>query len=310
MSLVLILTSCQDKLDESYEYEAIKSELELGATSLAFIAEQQSKNVQIKCNSYWTASVPSSAASWLSLNANAGKGNGSLTISVSANPSVSSSRSGVITVSDGIKSVTINVTQEHSDEYLSANRTSLDFVYRGGSSYITIDSNVDWTASSNASWATVSYSSTQLTIKAAENLSYLSRTATVTVKGSSLTVPISISQDGVSEPTLSNFSVSSITQTSATVNFSFNSSDIPINYYGVCYSATEKEPTTNNGIERLASSYSGNATFSLSNLTKNTTYYVRPYVVTSIGTTYGSVVTFTTAKSNSPNEDDNPTPTY
>lgn len=311
LSLVLILTSCQDKLDESYEYEAIKSELELGATSLDFISEQQSKSVQIKCNSYWTASVSSSAASWLSVNTNGGKGNGGLTISVSANPSVTSDRSGIITVSDGIKSAMINVTQEHSDEYLTAKRTSLDFVYSGGSSYITIDSNVDWTASSNASWATVSYSSTQLTIQIAENLSYSSRTATVTVKGNSQTVPISISQNGINEPMLNDFSVSSITQTSAVCTFSYKSSDIRIERYGVCYSSTDKEPTTSNDTKSIsASSYNGTATLNLSDLTQNTTYYVRSYVTTSIDTTYGYVVQFTTTKSNSPDEGDNPTPNY
>ena len=310
LSLLLLLISCDQKLNDAYEYEAIKPELEVGVTSLDFSAKEQSQNVQIKCNSYWTVNVPSSA-SWLSLNTYAGKGNGTLSIQASTNTSVTSSRSGVITVSDGINSVTINVTQDPSDENLSASQSSLDFSYQGGTSDVTINSNVDWSASSNANWASVSYSSNQLTVNTSENLSYESRTATITVKGSALTIPISISQKGASVPKVNAVSVSSITQTSATCTFSYSSSDIRIERYGVCYSETEKEPTTSNKTSDVStSSYNNNVTLNLSDLTHNTTYYVRPYVTTSIGTTYGSVVSFTTVKINSPEEGDNPTPDY
>ena len=48
----------------------------------------------------------------------------------------------------------------------------------------------------------------------------------------------------------------------------------------------------------------------MTNLKQNTIYYVRPYVITSLGTTYGETESFTTLKSNSPDDDDNPTPTY
>lgn len=311
LTLLLILTSCQDKLVESYEYEAIKVEFEVGATSLAFNADQQSKGVQIKCNGYWTASVSSSASSWLYLNANEGKGNGMLTIHANANTSATSSRSGVVSVSNSIKTATIDVTQEPSDELLSASNTSLDYLYDGGTYYVTINSNVDWTASSNSNWLTLSQSSSQLTVRVDANYSYSPRTAAITIKGTALTISISVNQSGVSAPMVNVVHVSSITQTSAVCTFTYSSSDIRIGRYGVCYSATEKEPTTNNETKSVStSSYNGNASFSLSGLTQNRTYYVRPYVTTSIGTTYGSVVSFTTAKSNSPEEGDNPTPNY
>ena len=313
LSVILLMTSCEQNLDDAYEYEAIKSELEVGVASLAFTAEAQSQRIQIKCNSYWMVTVPSSA-SWLSLNAYEGKGNGSLIIGASANTSVTSSRSGVITISDGIKTASIKVTQEPSDEYLSANSTSLNFTYEGGTSYVAINSNVNWTATSNANWVTVSKSntSTQLIVRTAENLSsYSSRKSTITVKGDTQTILISVTQKGPSVPSVYSLSVSSITSTSAICTFSYDSSNIRIEQCGVCYSSTNKQPTLDdNKVYTSFSSYSWTPSFSLSGLTYNTTYYVCPYVTTSIGTTYGTVVSFTTANINSPNEDDNPTPNY
>ena len=119
---------------------------------------------------------------------------------------------------------------------------------------------------------------------------------------------ITVSQGAPKEPTVGSLTVSDITKTTATCKFTFNSSDLSVIRCGVLYGLTENSLT--NKIVASKSSYSGTGSFSLSGLTHNTTYYVRPYVETSVGITYGSTVQFTTAKIISPDEGDNPTPNY
>jgi sugar lactone lactonase YvrE len=70
---------------------------------------------------------------------------------------------------------------------------------------------------------------------------------------------------------------------------------------GVCYSATNKTPTTADGKTSDPVSTSGkailNITSNLTGLTANTTYYVRAYAVNAAGTAYGGVIQFTTSAS-------------
>jgi sugar lactone lactonase YvrE len=67
---------------------------------------------------------------------------------------------------------------------------------------------------------------------------------------------------------------------------------------GVCYSATNKTPTTTDTktTDAIGSGSTSNQAFTsnLAGLTANTTYYLRAYTVNSAGTAYGSVTQFTT----------------
>lgn len=71
---------------------------------------------------------------------------------------------------------------------------------------------------------------------------------------------------------------------------------------GVCYSATNKTPTTGDSKTTDSVSTSGTSITAfiskLSGLSPNTTYYLRAYAVNSAGTGYGGVLTFTTPASN------------
>ena len=97
-------------------------------------------------------------------------------------------------------------------------------------------------------------------------------------------------------PTVVTEDVTNKTATSATLNGSVTSSDTEnkITAKGFCW-GTEPELTiegthTNDG--------SGTGTYSsnLTNLTENTTYYVRAYATTKLGTAYGEEKSFTTAE--------------
>lgn len=88
--------------------------------------------------------------------------------------------------------------------------------------------------------------------------------------------------------------ISSITQTTASSGGSISNDGGALIYSrGVCWSNTTSSPTifdsvTNNGSDI------GSFTSSLSGLTANTTYYVRAYATNSVGTSYGSVMSFIT----------------
>ena len=96
-------------------------------------------------------------------------------------------------------------------------------------------------------------------------------------------------------PTLTTTAVSGITATTASSggNITSNGGAV-VTARGVCW-ATTANPTTSNN---KTSDGTGTGTFtsSLTGLTANTTYYVRAYATNSIGTAYGSQVTFKTSQ--------------
>ena len=308
--LAVSLVSCGEKLSDDYEYQAIKPELKISNTSMTIDANRQTIKVSITSNSYWSATTNSN---WIYLENSKGKGNGGINIIVYANPSVSAGRNGVINATDGINEYIVTVTQDKAIPFISANKNGLDFTYSGGTSYINVESNIDWTALSDANWCTLSFSSSTITVNVLSNNSYSPRTANITFRNNYISNPpiIKVSQSAPKEPSISDLTVSDISKTSAKCKFTFNSSDLSVTRRGICYSSTEKNPTTSNQtIYSSGSSYSGTTSFDFTGLTHNTTYYVRPYVMTSVGTTYGNTTSFTTLKIISPDEGDNPTPNY
>lgn len=311
-----LLLSCEKSLidKDGLEYEAVLSELDVSETSLEVSSEEQTKSIRITCNSYWTVSLSSS---WLTIRTLYGRGDSSLTLQISANPSTTQKRTAVFVVSDGINQITVSVVQSPAKEYLSLSENALNFTYDSGSAGIDVVTNADWSATSSASWCTVSTTSSRITVNVRANDSYSSRSATVTVTSSSsgttrsISQNITVNQSAAKEPTVGSLSVSDITKTSATCKFTFNSADLNVQRSGVCYSTKAKEPTISDTfVYSSVSSRSGTSNLYLPGLTQNALYYVRPYVTTSVGITYGKTVQFTTAKVISPEEGDNPTPGY
>ena len=230
-AMFMMLLSCGQDLKEeindmAVEYEAIKSELSVGESSLSISGEEQTATIHVSSNSYWNAKTTSK---WLILENNSGKGNGTLSVRASSNPSPTTERQDAISVTDGMKTFAVTIIQAPGSENL----------------------------------------------------------------------------------TFGELNVYNITKTSANCEFTYNTSRLSVSRAGVCYSATATEPTTNDShVDNATTKSSGTSKHSLTGLTQNTTYYARPYVTTSAGTAYGNTITFTTQKTNSPNEGDNPTPTY
>lgn len=95
------------------------------------------------------------------------------------------------------------------------------------------------------------------------------------------------------KPTVSTGSVNSITTTSATGSGNVTSDGgSNVTERGICWS-THHEPTIS-GTHIAAGEGTGEFTVAMTNLSANTTYYVRAYATNGFGTSYGDEVEFTT----------------
>jgi len=98
--------------------------------------------------------------------------------------------------------------------------------------------------------------------------------------------------------TMSTQAATSITSTTTSLNgtiISFDSSTAFVNSYGFCWNTTGSPTVTNTFIDKGFSSTIGDFSHSISNLTPNTTYYVRAYSLNAAGTpSYGSEISFST----------------
>ena len=280
--------ACSSSWDEQFAdtpFEAtVGSSLAVGTEKLEFSNEASTQQIDITAVGAWTATA---SANWLHLGVTHGKGNASLSVSADANKSTTQSRNASITVSNGLVNRTVSVTQEHLTEILQIGQNELSFSFQGGSEHIDVESNVDWTVSSNASWLAVSRNQdgNGFSVTAQQNISTNSRQATVTVKGVALSHSIAVSQGGAHVPNVAALNVSGITKHTADCKMEASSSDLDITEYGICYSSSASTPTVDNAnvLKQDGGGKSISRVFSLTGLTSKTTYYVRPYVITSLG---------------------------
>ncbi len=95
-------------------------------------------------------------------------------------------------------------------------------------------------------------------------------------------------------PTITTTSATAVTQTTAASGGNITSDGgASVTARGVCWS-TAKNPTTSNS-KTSNGTGAGSFTSSITGLTANTTYYVRAYATNSVGTAYGTQVSFKTS---------------
>ncbi len=311
--LLSFTCSCEDQQDwaeYSEDYQAGKLGVEVSTTQLNFDDSQQSLSFNITSQCYWNVVT---SENWIKTSKDYGNNNSSITVSVQENPSTTTSRDASITVGDGINRCTIRVIQAATKEWIRLDRSSLTFSYEGGTEYVEVSSNVKYHSEATPDWCKVSTSNdgTKMIVRVSGNNTFEKRSCVIRVTGNTAEAQVPVSQEAAPQPTVGISSIDNITKTSARCNVEFKSSFFSASEYGVCYSSNVPTPTTTNMRVYNKVSYKNDAgSFSLTGLQQNTTYYVRPYVITAAGTTYGSVKTFTTQKINSPEEDDNTTPVY
>ena len=177
------------------------------SASAAAVAASYSFNVVAPAGCSWTATT---GTSWIAVTGASGNGNGKVSYSVTQNRSLSS-RSGAISLAG----LTFGVTQAAGTAAFSLNSSSASFPSAGGTGSVTLSTNpanAAWTASSNASWITITNGasgtgSKTFTYSVASN-SGASRTGTLTIAGLTFTV----SQAGAVSACSYRISVSAVTQ--------------------------------------------------------------------------------------------------
>jgi hypothetical protein len=173
---------------------AAPTALMVSSTTLAFGSGSGSTSLSVSANVSWSVSDD---AAWITLSPISGSGDATVTVSVTANP-LASSRTGYMTISGGGITRTVSITQSGEAATLSVTPGSLSFGSDSSSNSITVNSNVSWSASEDASWIFVSpgngTANSIVTISVSANRSITPRSGTVTISGGGLTRMLAISQ--------------------------------------------------------------------------------------------------------------------
>ncbi len=158
-------------------------------------ASTGSFTININTSSFSTWSI-SSGASWLSTNQFSGFGNGTVTVTHAAN--AGAIRTGVITISSSFETRTVTVTQAtNTAPILSISPSTRSVANAAGSFVASVTANVPWTASSNATWLSMSPNSG--TGNGSVSLNHTAntgaeRTGVVTLSGGGASTSITVTQ--------------------------------------------------------------------------------------------------------------------
>lgn len=161
---------------------------------LSFSCDGGNQTLNIQTDGIWVASTD---ATWIKVSPGTGSGTTPLVVTIDEN-SEEDKRTGIITVSVGDTSKKINISQEGRLFKLAYN----DIVSNSNPSTIkvSITSNIEWTAASDASWLSVNPSNgsgnAEIVISVADNPSVNKRTGNVRIATKSKTTSIELTQPG------------------------------------------------------------------------------------------------------------------
>ncbi|MDY0101829.1 MAG: BACON domain-containing carbohydrate-binding protein [Lentimicrobium sp.] len=171
----------------------------LAVSPISFVVPAASGSVQatVTSNTQWTAS--SNQPGWCTVTPS-GSGNGIITITYAENLRALV-RNAIITLSAvNVSPVTISVSQEAAQAYLSLDPTVIEVSNESGSAQVAVTSNFNWTAQADASWCIVTpaagIDNATLTLSYTENISIDERSVTINVQGNSLSAFATLVQAG------------------------------------------------------------------------------------------------------------------
>ena len=165
----------------------------------------------VGCSGTWAAMAN---AAWISLSPTSGVGNGTVQAAFAANNS-GAERTGAITLTSGTLSVAVAVTQPAGSDsggasaYLRIDGADSDstwtlYSYAESTDYFQIECNGSWTASSSASWISISPSGgageATVDLSFAANLTQSARTGVIAVQSGKLSHTITITQPANPNP--------------------------------------------------------------------------------------------------------------
>lgn len=150
---------------------------DIATTVLDFTDKASSQSLQILTDGTWIAE---SSENWISISPSTSSGNSTLTVSVSENTN-EGERIGNINVVMGDKSIAVAVVQQ--GKYFTVDNSLITFTSLGGQMQISITSNGEWCAYTDAAWLNISKTEgngdINLSVSATNNRSTQSRSASI-----------------------------------------------------------------------------------------------------------------------------------
>jgi len=260
---------------------------------------QGSFDIVVSATTKWTAS---SDNNWLTIAQMQGNADALVKVQYQANTSVTARTASITFIGTGVPNQTVTVTQAGLAPTLTVSPSNQNANATSGSAIYTVTSTVNWAVQSDQQWATITNTSGAgngtITVNYLANTQSTQRTANISVSGSGVSTQIvSLLQAGAvitTQPTVTTTAISNIAQTTAITGGNVTADGgAAVTGRGVCYSTTNQTPTTADS-KTTDGSGTGTFTSNLSGLTANTTYYVRAYATNANGTSYGTMLSFTT----------------
>ena len=287
---------------------------------------------QILSNTTWELIItyPSDDRDWLS--ADKSESSGDQQVTLTAQKAITDiERNAVVTIrcteSGVTKSVQLNVNQSGlSQIYLTVVQDRIDIsATDDGAKEIEVSrSNAQWwltpvsiDPANDASWFNVSektgVGASKISVSCTQNTTPTRRLATLIFtsgnKNGGQTQQVMIEQEAGRVPEISDFAAVSTENILKTISFRFGfSSQFAVTEYGVCYSATNSQPTISDerAVVNSSETSAKDIVVTANDLQPRTTYHARAYAKNAVGIAYSSnVITFTTL-GESPTVDDNP----
>ncbi len=158
--------------------------------------------ISVTSNMPWSAS---GNPSWITLNTTSGVSSAVITVTSGININVAS-RTGSISFAAGIFSATTNITQTGAAAILDVHTTTASSLQVGGSTNVSVTSNISWVASKSASWlslgATNGTGNGVVALITAANPTFVTRSTIFTISGGAFSRLITITQQALT-PSLS-----------------------------------------------------------------------------------------------------------
>lgn len=181
----LAILECISPFEEAY--------FSVNTQSLLFAPDASEQEVEITTNVEWTVV---SEAEWCTVTPNSGAESSIITVTVDKNES-DVERSTTVTISTSENTVVIPVVQK-CGEVLEISSSNVEFDFKASTKSLKVTSNVDWTIESSADWCEVTPASgtgaANVTVAVKRNGLSEIRTATITLKSSTLTKTITVTQ--------------------------------------------------------------------------------------------------------------------
>ena len=192
-TVVLVAASCQKPVEPS---------LSLKDQEISAPAAGLEQTVTFQTNQDWSATYDAGWVTVTPASGSAADGSATITVSVVKNDTFDA-RSAKVSVKAGPLSATITVNQAGKDVVFTLSDQQLNAEAAGLEKTIEFESNTDWTASSDASWLTVTPASgkasdakVSISIKAEKKDTFDARTAKVNVTAGENSAVITVSQAG------------------------------------------------------------------------------------------------------------------